>query len=273
MRVLALSFLLAALAAAQSSVKVAPDCASNIKLDGDGRTAVLDVRSLGCNVWVASWENAPPSGSLSVTVESAPTSSNLPGAWVTYTGSVSAGCTNPCTDEVGTLILSGYVSWISISATGVNQLRGRLLGWKDPAVGGSGGVIPNPLPVDIVSPSPVPISGTIDVTQSQACESQASITYSGTSRLEIVPASGSLIPKICAVVLSSDTATTITFHRGTGANCGTGTTTLASFPSVLGIGIDAQANRSNFSANVAANAICISSSVSATIGGIVFYHY
>jgi hypothetical protein len=284
---LLLSFLVVAGAlCAQTSVKRLPNCVQPFLLTADGSSLQLDNRGLGCNVWAMVYEKYGNTAAGSVEFEAAGSNANGGTAGLTFASFPSSPTlgSNPSTALFASVWFAGGAPFVRVTVTGLDgTLRGNIFGWVgDPgSAGGSGGggvtsnvdiVSSITLPVDIVSPIPLPISGTIDITQPQACELQAGVSFSGTALAEIVPASGSLIPQICSIVLSSDTATTLTFARGTGANCGTGTVTLASFPAVLGIGIDAQSNRATF-AGAASSAICISSSVSATIGGIVFYHY
>lgn len=104
-----------------------------------------------------------------------------------------------------------------------------------------------------------------------SCQSVASVTFTAASgSLQVVALSASKIIRICSIALSSDTATNITLQNGTGANCGTGTTSLSgAFQNVLSLVIP-------FGADSAlrvpvSNAFCINSSVAATIGGVVTY--
>ncbi len=286
MRILLSFLLLAGALLAQSQVKGVPNCVQPFLLTADGSSPALDNRGLGCNVWAVVIEKFGNTGAGSVEFEAARSNGSGGNTGLTFATFPSAPTlgSNPETAVFASTWFAGGAPFVRVTVTGLDgTLRGNIFGWigTPGAAGGSGGggvssnvdiVSSITLPVDIVSPVPMPVQGTVDVTQSQACALQTNVAFSGTALLQIVPASGSLVPKICSVVLSSDTATTITFARGTGTNCGTGTTTLASFPSVLGIGLDPQSNRADFSAT-ASNAICISSSASATIGGIVFYHY
>lgn len=105
----------------------------------------------------------------------------------------------------------------------------------------------------------------------QSCPNSASITFSAASgTLEIVALTASQIVFVCSIDLSSDTATNITLQYGTGSNCGTGTTSISG----------ALQNVLSWSHNwgpeaalrtAASNAFCVTSSVAATIGGVITY--
>ena len=262
----------------QSSVTINPDCVFNFSGNATGATSSFDNRSSRCAYWRLTWEVYGAGAAVSGTFQDAPSNNagTAAGTFVTFAGSTESG-SNPSTAVNSTASFSGFYPWLRVNFTSLTgSYRGTLLGWKEPsALGGSGGggvtsdvniVSSITLPVDIVSPDPLPVS------VGQSCTSWARINFSGTANAEIIPASGALTPIICSLVVSSDTATTIGLSRGTGVNCGTGTTVMTTFPSVLGLGLDPQSNQSTFGAAASA-AICLNSTASATIGGIVFYRY
>lgn len=264
---------------AQSSpVRIVADCVLSFNVTATGNSSVFDNRFTGCDNWQVYWETYGATPAATITFQQAPSDSSgsSNGTWATFSGTPQLG-SNPSTATVGTILVQNFQPWVRVNVAGLTgTVRGAILGCKLPCSlpGGSGGGVTSdvnivssiPLDVVLTSPNPVP------VTQSQVCTSWARINFSGTANAEIIPASGALTPIICSIVVSSDTATTIGLARGTGTNCGTGTTTMTTFPSVLGIGLDPQSNNSTFGAAASA-AVCLNSSVSAAIGGVVFYRY
>lgn len=265
------------------NTRVIPNCSLPFTLIADGAMAQpLDNRGTGCNVWAVVFEKFGGAGAGSVTFQAA--RSNASGgntglSWATFPSAPLGSGSNPETAVFASVWFQGGAPFVRVSASGLDStLRGTIFGWvANPggaeAGGGGGGVTSMvdivasiPLDVNILSPSPLP------VTEAQVCTSQAAISFSGTANAQIIAASGSLTPVICMIVLTSDTSTNIGVTRGTGANCGTGTTTLLTLTSSLGAVLDYQSNRSTFAA-AASNAVCINSSASATITGQVFYRY
>lgn len=104
-----------------------------------------------------------------------------------------------------------------------------------------------------------------------SCPNSATITFSAASgTLEIVALTSSQIIRICHVSLSSTVATNITLVYGTGSNCGTGTTSISgAYQGVTTLALDFRIGAEPRTA--ASNAFCITSSVSATVGGMVTY--
>lgn len=279
-----LVFVLAAAAAiAQSNVRTVPNCVQTFNLTADGSSGNLDNRGTGCNSWAMVYEIWGGTGAGSVEFEasvSGPAGTNVGLSFASFPSAPVSG-SNPSTATFASVWFLGGAPFTRVTVTGLNgTLRGTIFGWVTEASqssGGGGGVTSNvdivssiPLDVNILGPSPLPVSGT--VTAAQKCTTWARINFSGTANAQIIPASGALTPVICSLVVSSDTATTIGLSRGTGANCGTGTTVMTTFPSVLGLGLDPQSNQSTFGAAASA-AVCINSTVSAAIGGLVFYRY
>jgi|SRR5882672_1082216 len=103
-----------------------------------------------------------------------------------------------------------------------------------------------------------------------ACDSSASILYSAASGAkQLIALTASRIIYVCSLILSSDTVTNITLEYGTGSVCATGTTTLFDpLQNVLSL------TTPDFKGAIrtpAGNALCIVSSATATIGGVVTY--
>jgi hypothetical protein len=269
-RKLGLLFLLAWLPAfAQTTVRGVPNCTRPFTLDADGNSNQLDNRGLGCNVWAVVFEKFGGAGAGTVTFQAA--RSNASGGetgltWATFPSAAVIG-TNPETAVFASVWFVGGAPFVRVNVSGLDStLRGNIWGWvatPGAASSGGGGATSN---VDIVASIPLTVS------QAQVCTTHANISFTGTGNNQVIAASGALTPIICSIILSSDTSTTLTITRGTGANCGTGTATMATFPALAGVALDPQANLSTFSAT-ASSAICVGSSVSATVGGIVFYRY
>lgn len=103
------------------------------------------------------------------------------------------------------------------------------------------------------------------------CPNSAPITFSAASgTLEIVALTSLQTIRICHISLSSTVATNITLVYGTGTNCGTGTTSLSgAYQQVTSMALDFGATGALRPA--VSNAFCVTSSVSATVGGLVTY--
>lgn len=103
------------------------------------------------------------------------------------------------------------------------------------------------------------------------CPLSAPITYSSASGIvQLVGLTASQIIRVCHISLSSDTATNIKFLYGTGSNCGTGGTDITGlYNGVKTLALDFGPGAAL--RTIASNAFCISSSASATLGGVVSY--
>lgn len=103
------------------------------------------------------------------------------------------------------------------------------------------------------------------------CPSSAPITFAAASgTLQLVGLTAGQIIRVCHISLASDTATNITFSYGTGSNCGTGNVAITgAYNGVKTLALDF--GPSAALRTIAANAFCITSSVSATIGGVISY--
>lgn len=102
------------------------------------------------------------------------------------------------------------------------------------------------------------------------CTNQLTISTSSSGNVEIIPASGSTLIRICHLSVATGTPENIKFTRGTGTNCGTGTTDITgTYQSVSALAFDftpAAALR-----GVAGSAICINQANGQAIGGLVIY--
>lgn len=264
----------------QAQTQLVADCVLNFTLTDASPTSFTMNNTLkGCDNFQVTWETFGATPAATVTLQLAPSNAagTAAGTFITFPGTPLLG-TNPSTSTIGNLVIQGNAPWVRMLGAGISgTVRGQVLGCRLPCSlssgSGGGGVtadvnIVSSIPLDVVVTSPDPLP----VTQAQVCTLTANISNTGSGNIQIIPISGTSIPIICSIVVSSDTYTTLTIRYGTGTNCGTGTTTLATFPAVQGIGLDPQSNNATFPA-IAGQAMCIGSSVSATIGGIVFYRY
>lgn len=103
------------------------------------------------------------------------------------------------------------------------------------------------------------------------CPNQAVITFSAASgTLQIVALSAGKIIYICHISLSSTVATNITFVYGTGTNCGTGQGAISgTYQQVTSMALDLGSIAAM--RTIASNEFCVTSSVVATVGGMVSY--
>lgn len=104
-----------------------------------------------------------------------------------------------------------------------------------------------------------------------ACTNQAVITISSGTDAVIVSGVAAKTTRICHLDFASDTQATFTIRQGTGVTCGTNTATLAGgYPNILTLAED-YTPLAPLLTTVAARDVCIHSSASATIGGVVIY--
>ena len=107
--------------------------------------------------------------------------------------------------------------------------------------------------------------------RSFVCTNQAVVTISAGTDAVIVAGVAATNVRICHIDFASDTQATFTIRQGTGATCGTNTATLAGpYPSITNLAMDYLAVAA-LRTTVAARDVCIHSSASATIGGVVIY--
>ena len=104
-----------------------------------------------------------------------------------------------------------------------------------------------------------------------SCTNSAPVTISAGTDTVLVSGVAATNIKICHIDFVSDTSATFTIRQGTGSTCGTGTATLAgAYPNIITFAQDYQP-MAPLKTTVAANDICLHSSASATVGGVVIY--
>jgi hypothetical protein len=102
------------------------------------------------------------------------------------------------------------------------------------------------------------------------CSLQAPITIAAGTDTVLVAGVMAKNTRICHIDFVSDTVATFTIRSGTGSTCGTGTATLAGvYPSILTFAADYASLGALRGGN--GNDMCLHSSASATVGGVVIY--
>lgn len=180
-----------------------------------------------------------------------------------------SGCPNPCPVEgtaaagmapVGPPVQVGGSDGTNMQALAVDTSgRPKVVG----AAAAGAAIAGNPL-----------LNGFSDGTNAQNqfwCVNQALVTITaGTDAVLVAGVMGTSI-RICHLDFVSDTVATFTIRQGTGTTCGTNTATLAGpYPLILTFAGDYQPLGA-LRTTVAARDLCLHSSASATVGGVVTY--
>jgi hypothetical protein len=127
-------------AQAQSSTRVAPDCAIAFSFTAAARVPAAgfpngSAAEPGCVTWTLVYYSTGFSA-LSLRLDSAPDSTGVAGTWVTFAGTLLSGINpNTATTQAFTTIF-GYNPWVSVnltSKTGTGTIRGVAYGWKVPS--------------------------------------------------------------------------------------------------------------------------------------------
>ena len=107
------------------------------------------------------------------------------------------------------------------------------------------------------------------------CPSSAVINVSAAATTELVALSASQIIRVCSFVISGDTAaTTATFVYGTGANCGSGTTSLTGAMRMQDEGsISSTGMNGSLFRTAASNALCLTAATGAVTGFVTYAKY
>ena len=296
----------AILALAFSSAAFAAQCNFTFTLDNAHTVFTFNNQAAGCYFWNVNYFTAGFSA-VTITFEFAPNgvNSSTPGAFSAFTpwplsitGDLAQGS-------------SGIASWVRVrlvSSTGTGTVTGQIIG---ASLGGTNVIVngANGLPIrtnifgnllvseavvsaltDGATNSPDILgvgNGAVNVAaysptlpfafngatwdRQFVCPLSAPITFTASSgSLQIVGLTAAQIIRVCHVSLASDTATNITLQYGTGSNCAGGTTALTgAYNGVKTLALDFGPEAALRTAS--ANAFCVSSSASATIGGVVSY--
>lgn len=106
----------------------------------------------------------------------------------------------------------------------------------------------------------------------ERCDSQAFLNMSTATTTEIVALTSSQSIRVCSYRLMAGGTANVKFVRGTGTNCGTGTTDVsANFPLVAQSGLAPSGGSSPIYIITASNALCVTSSAAVTVAVEVSY--
>lgn len=107
------------------------------------------------------------------------------------------------------------------------------------------------------------------------CPSSAVINVAAAATTQLVALASSQIIRVCSFVISGDTAaTTATFVYGTGANCGTGTTSLTGAMRMVDEGnISLTGMNGSLFRTAASNALCLTAATGAVTGFVTYAQY
>ena len=273
--------ILLSLAASCSMRPALAQCSASFNFTADGSQAQIDNRTNGCIDFQVTY-NAANALALSLEVESAPDAGGVPGAWVSFAGTIVTGV-NPNVDtEQNYTLLRGYYPWVRVTLSGLMgasaRVRGTLKG--SPAALESGTpVFPQPAEVegcdDTGTPptcKPVPTAhfdGT-DVETDFVCNTPTPLTLTASGNTEIVALTAMKSIRICHISLSGDSTVNVKLTTGTGSNCGTGTADLTGFYNqAVSIALDFQQGAALRAP--AGNAVCVNLSGASNWGGVVVY--
>lgn len=105
------------------------------------------------------------------------------------------------------------------------------------------------------------------------CPSSAVINVSAAATTQLVALASSQVIRVCSFVISGDTAaTTATFVYGTGANCGTGTTSITGAMRMVDEGnISLTGMNGSLFRTAASNALCLTAAATGAVTGFVTY--
>lgn len=251
---------------AQSQVGVTPDCQFGGTFTAAGRSFIYDNRPNGangahsaCTTWHMVYYNTGFSA-LSIELDQAPDSSGAPGAWTAWVNLASGALPITLTTQ-GQITGYKYIPWVSVnlnSVTGAGTIAFYAWGYKpwsgtDTSQGSTlvSGLGPqgalalgvSTAEADGSSSTYTAIAGIAGVSQRIGvdpfwfngttqdrqfyCPNTSTFSVASTTT-QFVAASGATKVRICSFSFnpSTTTAGSVDIVYGTGANCGTGTTTL-----------------------------------------------
>lgn len=274
--------ILFSLAAACSAARPAwAQCSGSFNFTADGSQALIDNRTNGCIDFQLTY-NASGASALSLLVQSAPDNAGVPGAWVTFVGTVVTGVNpNVATDQNYTLI-TGYNPWVRVTLSGLMGASARVRGTlKGSAASLSSGGTPFPQPAEVegcdaagAPPTCMPVlAGAFDGTNVQrllTCTTRQAITLAAGTDVVIVPPVALKTTRLCSLVFAMDSAADVTIRQGTGTTCLTGTVALTgAFPALLAVDLfSPAAPLLDTLANVST---CAHFSTAVTVGGYAIY--
>lgn len=264
-------------AKAQNPSVIQPNCIVGFNFTATGRsTAYQNITPQGvptkaCTSWTLIYSNTG-FASLSIEIDSAPdagaTPGVSPGSWTVWPSSqVAAGQVLPSTATTSAgVTVFGFFPWVSVnlnSVTGTGTVSGFLYGWQTQGsqesntgatqvqgVTSVGSAPSTGNPVQIAWGAPTkPFTCTVTLSTNTTTQCQAA------------PAAGlrNYISSWLIQTNTAGTATALNLTYGTGANCGTGTTTLSAAFANTATNTATPANLSPLTPwqPAAANAVCV----------------
>lgn len=282
-----LAFLIVSEVSAQTQVAIQHACFTGFQFNAATQLQQLtDNLQTLCNSFTVEYSSTG-FGAISLVVQSAPDVAGVPGAWVTFAGTVVSGV-NPNTGIVsGSTQFSGFFRWVRVfltSATGTGTVSGALYGDQVAASpgssGGGGAACPNPCPVigptAVGSPSanaPVQISandgnGNLIIPVLPTLSTPVTLTASGLTQIIALSAAKSIRIGHLSVAFAS--GVDFQLEYGTGSNCAVGTTALTGvYKNILTFAYD---DPPGAPLTVpAGNALCANLGTSVTGGGLTQY--
>lgn len=274
---------------------------STVVLNGAG-----DNRFIGCTSWTVAYSSTGFTG-VSLTFQSAPGATAI-GTWVSFAGTTDSG-TNPMVSTSGgtstfsnpTNVAISFVR-LNVDVTGTGTVSAVYYGFRTgPSAGGGGGgggtiscdapgcvVIGPEAPGAAATEDPVQVSGVnpdgeverflldangrAQTSALEACPNTLRVNVAATGPTEVIPLTAGQTIRVCGFTVGVDAggAIDMSFVYGTGANCGTGTTTLAGpFDQITAFG-------PTFSQGAPltvpeGNALCLTNSAATAVTGVVIY--
>lgn len=115
-------------------VSVAPDCLIFFDFSADASSASFDNRFIGCKTWYVAYTSTG-FPALTLTFQSAPDNSGVPGAWVAFAGTLVEGVNPNVALTQASSVFYGYYPWQRITLTGSvagagRRIRGTFYGYR-----------------------------------------------------------------------------------------------------------------------------------------------
>ncbi len=117
---------------AGSSMAMAQDCVVSFSLSSASSSFQLNNRTRGCANWGITYTSSGFTA-LTLALQSAPDSSGVPGAWVTFAGTLLSGSNPSTTITQASASLSGYFPWLRANLsglTGAGTVTGIFYGYR-----------------------------------------------------------------------------------------------------------------------------------------------
>jgi len=119
-------------------VNLVPDCMVFFDFTANASSAQFDNRFLGCKTWYVAYTSTG-FPALTLTLESAPDSSGVPGAWVGFAGTLIEGVNPNVAITQASTIMYGYFPWQRVTLSGAaagagRRIRGTFYGYRQTPV-------------------------------------------------------------------------------------------------------------------------------------------